>query len=121
MKHVINALPFIVVVLVVAVSIWIGSKRKPPAGMICRNCETYAYPIYGPMKGSAVITVILLFFFVLPGIIYAIWRRTGRRPVCAQCGDSSLVPWSSAVGQRIFALKQAQQAVPPIMSGYRQN
>ena len=115
MKYLINALPLLAVILIIAVSIWIGSKRKPPIGMVCRNCETYGYPVYGATKGSALITVILFCFFIIPGVIYAIWRNTGRRMVCAHCGSAALVPWDSPVGQRIYAMGQAPPAAPPVM------
>ncbi|MFB6328957.1 hypothetical protein ACVCFZ_01100 [Acinetobacter variabilis] len=40
-------------------------------------------------KGSFAITLILLWFAILPGIIYEVWRRSGGK-VCSACGSHSV-------------------------------
>jgi DNA-directed RNA polymerase subunit RPC12/RpoP len=40
------------------------------------------------LRGSIFITIILLFFYIIPGIIYMIWRRGGRG--CSACGSSNV-------------------------------
>lgn len=40
-------------------------------------------------KGSFLITFILLWFAILPGVIYEIWRRSGGK-VCSACGSGNV-------------------------------
>lgn len=40
------------------------------------------------LRGSTFITIILLFFYIIPGIIYMAWRRGGG--VCSACGSSNV-------------------------------
>ena len=40
-------------------------------------------------KGSFLITIVLLFIGLLPGIIYEIWRRSGGK-VCGSCGSQNI-------------------------------
>lgn len=40
-------------------------------------------------KGSFFITFILLWFAILPGVLYEIWRRSGVK-VCSACGSSNV-------------------------------
>jgi len=45
------------------------------------------------IKGSFLVEVILWLFFIIPGLIYSIWRLTTKDNVCSNCGHSShLVP-----------------------------
>jgi hypothetical protein len=41
------------------------------------------------VKGSFFITLILLWFAIVPGVIYEIWRRSGGK-VCSACGSSNV-------------------------------
>lgn len=44
-------------------------------------------------KGSFLIELILWIFFILPGVLYSLWRLTTREKVCSHCGHSThLVP-----------------------------
>lgn len=53
----------------------------------CRNCQkcTISKP-----HGSGWITLILLLFYIVPGIIYEIWRNAGMG-VCGSCGNSDIL------------------------------
>lgn len=54
-------------------------------------------------KGSFAITFILLWFAILPGVFYEIWRRSGGK-VCSACGSHSVrlyVPVNRVVAQPI--------------------
>lgn len=57
----------------------------------CRNCGTIGESVK-PLKGSGWITFILLCFYIIPGIIYMIWRRTGTKECCAKCKSENIVP-----------------------------
>jgi hypothetical protein len=46
-------------------------------------------------KGSIWIEIVLWLAFIVPGIIYSIWRLTTRRDVCGACGSETIVPPAS--------------------------
>lgn len=55
------------------------------------------------------IEVILWLMFLVPGIIYSIWRLTSRHRACAMCGGTGLIPVDSPVGQRLLL----EHGIPP--------
>ena len=57
------------------------------ARVYCTNCHKDGEP---KLKGSGIITFILLLFYIVPGIIYMAWRRTGLG-ICRFCGSDRLV------------------------------
>lgn len=68
---------------------------------ICTSCGCYCYP-QKKTRGSFAIEIILWLFFLIPGLIYTIWRLTTRYSVCPKCGHSTLVPSDSPVGQKLL-------------------
>lgn len=54
-------------------------------------------------KGSILIELILWLFFILPGLIYSIWRISGRKIVCPKCEQSTLVPVNTPVGEKLLS------------------
>lgn len=62
----------------------------------CKNCRFIGSSELPPRKGSVLITLILLFCGILPGIIYMIWRRTGeRKERCPKCKSENIGPVGS--------------------------
>jgi hypothetical protein len=57
----------------------------------CVSCNNCGHTGWSKTKGSIWITLVLAFFFLVPAIIYEIWRRSGLG-VCENCGSSSLTP-----------------------------
>lgn len=76
--------------------------------VICRNCGRVTEP-ERPLRGSTWITLILLCFYVIPGIIYMIWRRTGVQDTCAICKSTNVTPENSPEGRRMVADKEAEE------------
>ena len=66
-------------------------------------------------KGSGWIEIILWFFFLIPGIIYSIWRRSDKPNICLKCGNKSMIPTDSPQGQKLIA---EQQSNPNINMNY---
>lgn len=60
----------------------------------CVSCNNCGHIGWSKPKGSVWITLVLAFFFIVPAIIYEIWRRSGNG-VCETC-DSSLIKPSTA-------------------------
>ena len=51
--------------------------------------------------GSTAITLILFCFYIIPGIIYQIWRNSSVKEVCELCGGTLLVPPNSPAGRKV--------------------
>lgn len=61
---------------------------------ICANCG-FTGPAKKITKGSFMLELFLWFCFLLPGLIYSIWRLSSRYPACMKCGSQHLVPLDS--------------------------
>jgi hypothetical protein len=55
------------------------------------------------MKGSILTELFLWLFFLLPGLIYSIWRHTTVTQVCRNCGSSAVIPLDSPVARQALA------------------
>jgi len=49
-------------------------------------------------KGSFWIELVLWIFFIIPGVIYSLWRLTSRASVCPSCGAAGMIPIDSPRG-----------------------
>lgn len=67
----------------------------------CTNCGHIGYRLK-KKKGSIFITIILILFFILPGILYMLWRGSTKHYVCSSCGGQTLVPITSPAGVKIL-------------------
>lgn len=74
----------------------VKSDKKKGDVAFCTSCGSEG-PSSTQTRGSIWIEVILWLCFLIPGVIYSIWRLTTRRQVCSTCGASSLVPPGSPV------------------------
>src|SRR5579862_4985902 len=54
-------------------------------------------------KGSVLTGIVFLFFFVLPGIIYFIWRGSTAYQGCRVCKSANVIPVDSPASQRMMA------------------
>ena len=68
--------------------------------LICLNCGTVGAP-KTVTKGSFLVEIILWLFFIIPGIIYSIWRLTTRAKACCSCGAENMVPLNSPIGKKL--------------------
>jgi hypothetical protein len=67
---------------------------------ICSACGT-AGDEKTVTRGSFLIELFLWCFFLVPGVIYSIWRSSSRLKVCRACGNAQLVPLDSPVGREL--------------------
>lgn len=67
--------------------------------MVCITCGHHG-ATKSHTKGSFLLEVVLWLMFIVPGLIYSVWRVSSRSQVCASCGASTLVPADSPVGRR---------------------
>lgn len=73
----------------------------PREGYICQTCGIRGYPEM-KSRGSWRITGVLLLFFIVPGVLYSIWRQTSRYPVCPWCKEPGMIPIDSPHGRQLF-------------------
>ena len=66
--------------------------------MFCTSCGNTGTP-KKVTRGSIWIELVLWLCFLVPGLIYSIWRLTTRHPACRACGAATLVPVDSPVAQ----------------------
>ena len=67
---------------------------------ICRNCSHIGEVGGDGLRGNILVSNIL-WIFVLPGLLYSIWRRMGRKS-CRNCLSSSVIKLSSKDGKMMM-------------------
>ncbi len=88
-----------------------GSKE-----MYCATCGATGKP-KTRTKGSILIELVLWLMFIVPGLIYSIWRLSTRAQVCSNCGATGIIPIGSPVVRRSLA---SNQTPAPDKSGQSQ-
>lgn len=69
---------------------------------LCTQCLNQVKP-KGVVRGSIIIELGLWLFFLLPGLIYSLWRVAGgREPTCPECGGHNLVPLDSPAAKTLI-------------------
>lgn len=69
---------------------------------LCLTCQTVGIPKTAT-RGSIWIELVLWLCFLIPGLIYSIWRITGKTRVCRACGSQQLVPLTSPAARKVLA------------------
>lgn len=67
---------------------------------ICPNCG-YMGQAKKITKGSILIELVLWLCFIIPGLIYSIWRLTTKHLACPSCGATNMVPIDSPRGKKL--------------------
>lgn len=55
-------------------------------------------------KGSFLIEIVLWLFFIVPGLIYTIWRLTSKHSACPKCSNPTIIPVDTPKGQELIKL-----------------
>lgn len=69
--------------------------------LICTACGSIVRPAMFT-QGSILIELVLWLCFIVPGLIYSIWRLTSRQSVCPRCQSPHLVPLDSPRGLKLM-------------------
>lgn len=77
-----------------------AGKISNRGAMICASCGTRGEP-KTITRGSILIEFILWCFFIVPGLIYSIWRLSSRGKGCPSCGNTGMIPVNSPIGKKI--------------------
>lgn len=74
----------------------LGGGKTSGDSMYCTTCG-HEGPTTLQTKGSMGIEIVLWLCFLVPGIIYSLWRISSRQKACTSCGATTLVPINSPV------------------------
>ena len=69
--------------------------------LICTQCGYVSKGAYYK-KGSGLIELVLWLTFLVPGIIYSIWRRRSNLKSCIKCKSQSLIPIDSPRAKKVL-------------------
>lgn len=64
----------------------------PSRHWLCTQCGAQTSAPLRVAPGSSWVTLVLAVPFVVPAIVYAVWRHTSRRDSCPTCGHAQLIP-----------------------------
>jgi|GEM_PF-972236 len=68
--------------------------------LVCTQCGYIGRP-KNAIKGNIAIELFLWLFFIIPGLIYSVWRSSSRHKVCPKCGNKNLIPLDSPKAQKM--------------------
>ena len=77
--------------------------------IICTRCGSVSKRAQRTMQGSFLMECFLWLLFIVPGLIYSIWRLTTKGRACPACGSRDIVPLTTPMGQKL----QRQFAAQP--------
>lgn len=81
--------------------------------LVCTQCHYVGEP-KGAIGGNGCIEVILWLCFIIPGLIYSIWRSSSRHKVCPKCGNKSLIPIDSPKAKSIMSETMTKEEIEKI-------
>jgi len=70
------------------------------SNFICPHCGTVGTP-KTLTKGSIFIEIVLWITFIVPGVIYSIWRHASRAKVCRACESEKMIPLDTPLGRKL--------------------
>ena len=82
------------------------------SSMFCPNCGTVGAP-KTITKGSFLIEFILWLAFLIPGLIYSIWRLSSRYQACPACKAPNMIPTNSPLAVQV-AQRSGNAAQAPV-------
>lgn len=75
-----------------------------PKKQICLLCNNFGRFPKKP-RGYFLIEIILWFFFLIPGLIYSIWRHMSAKNACTSCGSTNVILMNSMKAKEILSQK----------------
>lgn len=70
---------------------------------VCMECGCQREPVMAN-RGMLIIELLMWLLYILPGVIYSIWRRVRKQEVCPSCGEPSVVLTSSSRAMKMMRL-----------------
>lgn len=85
-------------------------NNKP---LVCTTCGYVGEP-QRITKGSTLIELILWLSFLIPGLIYSIWRLSSKYDACPKCKGISMIPVDSPIGQKVIGEHKSVLGTDPV-------
>lgn len=73
-----------------------GSAGGSGPAVYCTSCG-HEGPAKTVTRGSIAVEIVLWICFLLPGLVYSVWRLSSKYKACTSCGSRTLVPTGSPV------------------------
>jgi len=70
---------------------------------LCLECGCQREPIMAN-RGMLIIELFMWLLYILPGVIYSIWRRVRKQEICPNCRTPSVVLTSSSRAMKMMRL-----------------
>ena len=77
---------------------------------ICRSCG-HIGNTKTEIKGSIAMELVLWLCFIIPGLIYSVWRLTTKYEACEVCHSGEVIPLDSPVAKQIAEATQQSNKV----------
>lgn len=77
---------------------------------VCKNCGYTGFPITH-VKGSCCIEIALWLTFLLPGVIYTVWRLSSKEKICPSCKKATMIPINTPIGRKLLKDNAARKEV----------
>jgi hypothetical protein len=81
-----------------------ASQRARRDPLYCPQCGAVA-KAQAATRGSRGIELLLWLCFIIPGLIYTLWRANSKYQVCPSCGSAGLIPVTSPRAQADLAAR----------------
>lgn len=78
--------------------------------LVCPQCG-YIGNSKSAIKGSGGVELLLWLFFIIPGLIYSVWRSSSRHPVCPKCGNDNMIPSDTPRAKKIMSESMSEEEV----------
>ena len=75
--------------------------------MYCKACGSVAKP-QKVVQGSFLLELLLWLLFLVPGLIYSIWRLSNKKDACPKCRSIEVIPIDSPIA------RAALKSQPPL-------
>lgn len=71
------------------------------SGIYCKACGYTGKPKYDT-QGSFLIELILWCTFIVPGLVYSLWRMSSKKQICPLCKSTDLIPLNSPIAKQML-------------------
>ena len=76
-------------------------KIQKDSEIICKNCGEVSNAII-KTKGSIIIEIFLYLFYIIPGVLYTLYRVTNKYPICQHCESKEIILRNKRVGESLY-------------------
>lgn len=89
------------------------NMKKTTYTWLCSDCYNIGIP-KKYIKGSIWIEIILWICYIIPGVIYSLWRLSTKTSGCELCGSSNIIPSESLMAKKI--IKKINETETPALT-----